>query len=138
MHEAKPFLTKRITKTVSDALGPETILEYLRVLSVLSVTVHAAAESTLMMKSVPRTDPLGLARRDRVNDFICGHNGTGVVWYINVESGVHLLIRVTRGRVFYHRDLVAEFSGKANGRFDAGMCYEPDDDEPVNAVLLEL
>ena len=28
-------------------------------------------------------------RRDRVDDFICGHNGTGVVRDIDVESGVH-------------------------------------------------
>jgi hypothetical protein len=32
----------------------------------------------------------------RVDDFICGHNGTGVVRDIDVESGVHLLIRVIR------------------------------------------
>jgi len=31
----------------------------------------------------------------------------GVVWDIDAESGVHLLIRETRGRVFYHRDLIA-------------------------------
>src|SRR5205823_11787773 len=80
----------------------------------------------------------GLEGRDRVDDLSCGHNGTGVVWDIDVESGVHLFIRVIRGRVFYHRDLVAELSGKANGRFDAGMCYESDDDELMDAVLFEL
>src|SRR5215475_134696 len=79
-----------------------------------------------------------LERRDRVDDFICGHNGTGVIRDIDVESGVHLFIRVIRRCVFYHRDFVTEFSGKANGRFDAGMGYESDDDELVNAVLLEL
>src|SRR5229473_5321873 len=62
-----------------------------------------------------RTDSQGLDRRDQVDDFICGHNGTGVVWDIDVESGVHLLIRVIRRRVFYHRHPVAELSGKANG-----------------------
>src|SRR5713226_10317544 len=71
-----------------------------------------------------RTDLQGLDRRDQVDDFICGHDGTGVVRDIDVESGVHLLIRVIRRRVFYQRDLVAEFSGKANDRFDAGMRYE--------------
>ena len=50
---------------------------------------------------------------------------------------MHLLIRVIRRCVFHHRDLVAELSGKANGRFDAGMGYEPDDDELMDAVLLE-
>src|SRR5205807_1780868 len=66
------------------------------------------------------------------------HDRTGIVREIDVESGVHLLIRVIRSRVFYHRDVVAELSGKANGRFDAGMGYEPDNDELVDAVLLEL
>src|SRR5882762_239646 len=32
----------------------------------------------------------------RVDDFICGQNGTGVVRDIDVESGVHLLIRLIR------------------------------------------
>jgi hypothetical protein len=31
-----------------------------------------------------------------------------------------------------------ELSGKANGRFDAGMSDESDDDELMDAVLLEL
>jgi hypothetical protein len=48
--------------------------------------------------------------RDRVNDFICGHNGTGAVRDIDVESGVHLLIRIIRRRVFDHRDFVAELA----------------------------
>ena len=51
---------------------------------------------------------------------------------------MHLRIRVIRRRIFYHRDLVAELSGKADGRFDAGMCDQPDDDELMNAVFLEL
>jgi len=46
----------------------------------------------------------------RVDDFICGHNGTGVVRDIDVESGVHLLIRVIRRGVFCRRDLVAELT----------------------------
>jgi hypothetical protein len=51
---------------------------------------------------------------------------------------VHRLIRVIRCRVSHHRDLVAQLSGKANGRFDAGMRYEPDDDELMDPVCLEL
>src|ERR1700736_5302354 len=97
-----------------------------------------ASPYTRTLEAVLRNDPRGLERRDRVYDFLCGHNGTGVVRDIDVESGVHLLIRVIRRRVFYHRDLVAELSGKANGRFDAGMCYESDDHELMDAVLLEL
>src|SRR5262249_19816840 len=80
----------------------------------------------------------GLVRRDRIDYFIRGHDSTGVVRDIDVERCVHLFIRVIRGRVFYHRDLVAELSGKANRRFDAGMCYESDDDELMDAVLFEL
>src|SRR5262249_61075019 len=79
-----------------------------------------------------------LERRDRGADLLRGYNGIGVVRDIDVESGVHLLVRVIRRRIFYHRDLVAELGGKANGRFDAGMGYEPDDDELMDAVLLEL
>ena len=51
---------------------------------------------------------------------------------------MHLFIRVVRGRVFYHRDLIAELSGKAYGRFDAGMCYESDNNELMDAVLFKL
>jgi hypothetical protein len=83
-------------------------------------------------------DSSGLKRRERFDDLSCGYNGTGLVRDIDVESGVHLFIRVIRGRVFYHRDLVAELSGKANGRLHARVRYESDDDELVNAVLLEL
>src|SRR5262245_46243905 len=51
---------------------------------------------------------------------------------------MHHLIRVIRGRVSYHRDLVAKFSGKANCRFDAGMRNEPDNDELLNATVFKL
>src|SRR5215467_8872981 len=44
--------------------------------------------------------------RDRSHDLLRANNGTGVVGDIDVEGGVHLLIRVTRGRVLHHRDLV--------------------------------
>jgi hypothetical protein len=47
-------------------------------------------------------------------------------------------IRVVRDRVSYRRDLVTKLGGIANSRFNAGMCDESDDDELVNAVLLEL
>jgi len=85
-----------------------------------------------------RITSLGLERRDRVDDLSCGHNGTGVVWDIDVESGVHLLIRVTRGRVFHHRDLVAKLSAIAYGRLHTRMRDEFDDDELMDAVFLEL
>ena len=56
----------------------------------------------------------------------------------DVESGVHLLIRVTRGRVFHHRDLVAKLSTIAYGRLHTRMRDESDDDELMYAVFLEL
>jgi hypothetical protein len=38
--------------------------------------------------------------------------------------GRELLIGVIRRRVFHNRDLIAELSGIANRRFNAGMRYE--------------
>ena len=64
-------------------------------------------------------------RRDRVDDFLCGHNCAGVVRDIDVEGGMHLVIRVIRRRVLYHRDLVAELGGKPNGRFDSVCAISP-------------
>src|SRR5262249_53492219 len=84
-----------------------------------------------------RTGFEGLERK-RVYNFICCHNSIGVVREIDLERGVHLFTRVIRRRVFDHRDLVAKLGGKANGRFDAGMRYQTDDDELMDAVLLEL
>src|SRR5215510_1645721 len=81
---------------------------------------------------------LRLERRDRVDDFICGHNGTGVVRDIDVEGSVHLFIRVARRRVFYHRDLVAKLSPITNSCLHTGVRYESYDDELMDAVLLEL
>src|SRR5262249_37117892 len=76
--------------------------------------------------------------RDRVDDFICGHNGTGVVRDIYVEGSVHLFIRVARGRVFYHRDLVAKLSPITNSCLHTSVRYESHDDELMDAVFLEL
>src|SRR4029434_7275853 len=90
------------------------------------------------MESVLRTDSQDLERRDRVDDFICGHNGTGVVRDIDVESGVHLFIRVIRRRVFYHRDLVAKLSGITNSGLHTRVCYQSDDNELMDTVFLEL
>ena len=74
---------------------------------------------------------------NQVDDLICGQNGT-VVRDIDVERGVHHLVRVVCRRIPHHRHVVAELGGIANGRFDAGMRYEPDDDELMDARLLEL
>src|SRR5215469_6663344 len=77
-------------------------------------------------------------RRDRGDDFVCGHNGTGVVQDIDVERGVHLLIRVARGRVLHHRDFVAKLSGIPNTCFHTRVRYQPHDDELMDAEFLEL
>ena len=77
-------------------------------------------------------------RRDRVDDFICGHNSARVVWDIDVESGVHLFVRVIRGRVLYHCDIVAKLSGITNRCLHTGVRYESLDDELIDAVLVEL
>src|SRR5262249_30989297 len=77
-------------------------------------------------------------RRNRDDDFLCSHNGTGVVRHVDVERGVHHLVRVIRRRVLDHGDLIAEFGGVANGRFNAGMRDQPDDDDLMDTVLLKL
>ena len=72
-----------------------------------------------------------------LDDFIRSHNGTGVVWEIGDESGVHELVRVVCRRIFYQRHVVAKLCGRANRRLHARMCYEPDDEKPVDAMLFE-
>src|SRR5262249_7975051 len=74
---------------------------------------------------------------DGSQNLLRADDGT-VVGEIDVESGVHLLVGVVRGRVFHDRNLVAEFSRKANGCFDAGMRDQSDDDELMDAVVVEL
>src|SRR5215510_5199494 len=83
-------------------------------------------------------DSSGLDSRERGDDFIRDHNGTGVVWEIDIESGVHFFIRVIRGRVSYQRHLVAKLSGITHRCLHARVCDEPDDDEFVDAMLFEL
>ena len=51
---------------------------------------------------------------------------------------MHFLIRVIRGRVFDHCDLVAKLGGITNGGLHTGVCDESCDDEPMDAVFLEL
>src|SRR5262249_57528517 len=55
-----------------------------------------------------------------------------------VERGVHRLVRVARSRMLDHRHLVAELGSEADGGLDTGMGEESDDDESMNAVILEL
>src|SRR5215468_11591429 len=81
---------------------------------------------------------LRLERRDRVDDFICGHNGTGVVRDIDVQGSAHLRIRVIRRRVLYHYDLVAKLSPITNSCLHTGVRYESRDNELMDAVFLEL
>ncbi len=47
---------------------------------------------------------------------------------------MHHLVRVIRRRIPNHGDVIAELSGIANGRFNAGVRDESDDDELVDAL----
>src|SRR5579871_55226 len=89
-------------------------------------------------RSGPRRNFRAVKRGEDAKDFIRSDDGTGVVWEIDFESGVHVLIRVAGGRVFHHRDLIAEFGGIANSSLHTGVGDQSDDDELVNAVFLEL
>src|SRR3974390_2723482 len=81
---------------------------------------------------------LDFDRRDRADDFLCGDNGAGVVRDIDVEGDMHHLVRVIRRRILNDGDLRTELGGIAHSRFDAGMRDKSDDDELMDAVLLEL
>jgi hypothetical protein len=76
--------------------------------------------------------------RERVDDFIRRHHGAGIVWEIDGERGVHLFLRVIRGRVFDHRDLVAQLSRIPHRGLHTRVGDESHDDEPMDAVFLEL
>src|SRR6516165_8081884 len=89
--------------------------------------------------SVPLVSPKlieRLERRDRLYDFLGGHDGTGIVRNIHVKSRVHLLIGVIRGGIPNHRHLVAKLSGEAYRCLHASVRYEPDDDELMDAMIL--
>jgi hypothetical protein len=51
---------------------------------------------------------------------------------------VHHFIRIIRRRVSHHRDFVAELGGITHGRLNAGVCDQPDHDQLMDALLLEL
>jgi hypothetical protein len=51
---------------------------------------------------------------------------------------VHHLIRVIRDRVSHYRDIVAKLGRVSDGGLDAGVRDQPNDDELLYAVLLEL
>src|SRR5262249_32858092 len=75
---------------------------------------------------------------DRGHDLLGAYDGASVVRHVDVERGVHHLVRVIRRRVLHHGDVIAELSGEANGRFNASMRNQPDDDELMNATFLQL
>src|ERR1044071_495648 len=66
------------------------------------------------------------------------HHLSGVVRDVDVQGGVHVILGVARGRVLHHGHVVAQLGGEAHGGLDAGVSDQPDDDELVYAVLLEL
>src|ERR1700722_16246960 len=100
---------------------------------VYSITIPVS-----ILRSGPGSDFHAGGGSDGSNDFIRRNDGTGVVWEIDFESGVHVLVGVARGRVFYHRALIAEFGGIANGGLHTGVRDQSHDDDFVNAALLEL
>src|SRR5499427_5225791 len=109
---------------------------YVRSFSVLAKRV---ASKHRALSSGDRS-PIAVAActSDRGNDLLRTYDGTGVVRDIDVECGVHHLVRVIRRRVLHHGNVITELGGIAHSRFDAGMRNESDDDELMDAVLLEL
>src|ERR1700746_3640594 len=65
-------------------------------------------------------------------------NGARVVRDVDLESGMHVLRGVTGCRVFHHRDLVSELSGKAYGGLHARMRYKAYHNELMHTMRLEL
>ena len=51
---------------------------------------------------------------------------------------MHFSIGVIRGGVAYHRHVITQLGGIANGCFDTGMRDQANNNELVDAVLLEL
>src|SRR5499427_10795903 len=104
-----------------------------------SVLAKRVASNHRALSSGDRS-PIAVAActSDRGNDLLRAYDGTGVVRHVDVERGMHHLVRVIRRRALHHGDVIAELSGKANGCFDTGVRDQPDDDELMDAVLLEL
>src|SRR6185369_14483666 len=63
-----------------------------------------------------------LERSDRLDNFLCGQDGCGVVRNIDIESRVHLYLWIVCRRVSYHRDLVAEFKRITYSCFHTRVC----------------
>jgi hypothetical protein len=60
------------------------------------------------------THSQSLGTREQIDRFLCGHNGTGIMWKIGDQGGVHELLSVIRGRILYQRGVVPKLSGKAH------------------------
>src|SRR5215813_9428379 len=78
----------------------------------------------------PGTDSRSFGKRDRLEEFMCVYDSTGVVRDIDVESGMHHLVGVVRRRIPDYGNVVAELGGKAHRRFNTGMCNESNHNEP--------
>src|SRR5262249_27589891 len=57
---------------------------------------------------------------------------------IDLQSGMHLLIRIIRGRIFHDGDLIAKLGRIAHGCLQTSMRDEAHHDELLDAVSLEL
>jgi len=75
---------------------------------------------------------------ERVDELGRRNHGGGVVWNVHVEGGMHFNLREIGGHVLHHGYLIAEFCGISDCCLHARMCHEPDDDELMDAVFVEL
>src|SRR5262249_46614015 len=79
-----------------------------------TAVIPSLAITGLLFRSSYGTPFRNFESRNRFNDLVRRHNRIGVAWKISDERGMHILIRVVSGRVFYHRHFIAKLSGKAN------------------------
>jgi len=107
---------------------------------ILGTTVGRPSGLNSLMPVLSNLTRFGVSptRSDQLDDFLRCHNGAGVVRDVDVERGVHHLVRVVRRRIFHDCDVVAELGGIADGRLQAGVRNEPNHDEPMDSMLLEL
>jgi len=90
--------------------GRRTVSSYICADDIFDDNGHDSQASLHPRLQWPQLVHLFVCRRHRLDNFICGDNGGGVVGDIDCEGCVHLLIGVAGGRILDHRDFVAQFS----------------------------
>src|SRR5262249_10553475 len=78
------------------------------------------------------------ASDDRRNQLLGRDDRPCVLRRADLQECLHVVPSVARDGVLHQRHLVSQLRRMAHRRVDAGVRDEPDDDELVNAVLLEL